>query len=236
MTSIPKSISSRRRLSDRPSRANFEAAYGPRNGAAIFPPTEPMLTILPGAPAQGPVGAEQREERLGHGEHGHEVHLELPAELIKGHVHQGPEHGDAGIVDQAHEGGTGKALSDEVDGCRNGARVRHVEQQRGEPAAELRGEARGVLPPAHASEDMDALPDQHAGYSIADAGGNPRDDNASSRGIHCAAYPTCSQVPDFSERNNASSTFMLSIASCGGVGAGPPSRTAREKGSNISTY
>ena len=49
-------------------------------------------------------------------------------------------------------------------------------------------------------------------------------------------YPTCSQPPDFSERNSASSTFKLSMASCGGVGTGPPSRTALENGSNISTY
>ena len=46
-------------------------------------------------------------------------------------------------------------------------------------------------------------------------------------------YPTFSQDPDFSDRKSASSTFMLLMASCGGVGTSPSPRTAREKPSNI---
>ena len=47
---------------------------------------------------------------------------------------------------------------------------------------------------------------------------------------------TFSQEPDFSERKRASSTFMLLMASCGGVGTEPPSRMARENPSNIIWY
>lgn len=50
MTSMPKSISSRRRLSDMPSMACLEAAYAPMNGAANLPPTDDTMTMRPGGP------------------------------------------------------------------------------------------------------------------------------------------------------------------------------------------
>ena len=46
----PNTISSRRRLSEKPSRPNFEAAYAPVNGPAILALVELMLTILSGVP------------------------------------------------------------------------------------------------------------------------------------------------------------------------------------------
>jgi len=45
---MPNGSISRRRLSDRPSIANFEALYGAANGVATRPPTELMLIMRPG--------------------------------------------------------------------------------------------------------------------------------------------------------------------------------------------
>src|SRR5215831_14534668 len=50
ITSMPNGSSSRRKPSDNPSSANFEAAYGERNGTAFLPPTELILTMRPGVP------------------------------------------------------------------------------------------------------------------------------------------------------------------------------------------
>jgi hypothetical protein len=50
ITSIPNRISSRRRLSENPSKPNFDAAYAPVNGPAIRALVELTLTILPGVP------------------------------------------------------------------------------------------------------------------------------------------------------------------------------------------
>src|SRR6267154_1352693 len=47
ITLTPNGSSSRRRLSEIASRANLEAAYGPRNGSAPRPATELMLTMRP---------------------------------------------------------------------------------------------------------------------------------------------------------------------------------------------
>src|SRR6266705_3267054 len=49
ITRTPKGSSSRRRLSEIASKANLDAAYGPRNGRAERPATELMLTIRPRA-------------------------------------------------------------------------------------------------------------------------------------------------------------------------------------------
>src|SRR6266516_371331 len=49
ITRTPKGSSSRRRLSEIASKANLDAAYGPRNGRAERPATERMLTIRPRA-------------------------------------------------------------------------------------------------------------------------------------------------------------------------------------------
>src|SRR5256885_8678572 len=47
ITQTPNGSSSRRRLSEMASNANFDAAYGPRNGRAPRPATELMLTMRP---------------------------------------------------------------------------------------------------------------------------------------------------------------------------------------------
>src|SRR5574339_343294 len=52
MTSIPYSISSRRKLSEKPSNPCFEAAYAPTNGPPNLPPVELMLMIRPGFPCK----------------------------------------------------------------------------------------------------------------------------------------------------------------------------------------
>src|SRR5690606_28610151 len=49
-TSMPNITSSRRSASEKPSTANLEAAYGPRNGMARIPATEEILMMRPGAP------------------------------------------------------------------------------------------------------------------------------------------------------------------------------------------
>ena len=50
MTSMPKSISSRRKLSDMPSKPCLEAAYAPMKGAANLPPIDETMMMRPGGP------------------------------------------------------------------------------------------------------------------------------------------------------------------------------------------
>ena len=93
---MPHGASSTRSTSANASSACFDAAYGPRNGSALRPPTEPMSTRARVLPERG-------QHRLEHGDLADDVHLELTAELVERDELERRRDRDARVVDEPVE-------------------------------------------------------------------------------------------------------------------------------------
>ena len=141
-TPIPHGASSTRNESAIASSACFDAAYGPRNGSALRPPTEPISTTRPCD------SAKRGKERLQHGDLPDDVHLELAAKLVERDELERRCDRDAGVVDEAVQ-----LAADDLGSGRDRRGVRDVELERLDavPAQPL-----GVLLAADATEDAPA--------------------------------------------------------------------------------
>ena len=114
--------------------------------------------------------AQERQECLGHRHDAKDVHLELPAQLIHGKVHQRPADGNPCIVDQPEETLIPYPGGDHLRRLLYCVRVGHVHQQRRQPCAQFRFHARGVFLPADGPEYMTSVLDQVRRGRVSDTG------------------------------------------------------------------
>ena len=162
MTSIPNSISSRRRLSDSPSMRVLGGGIGRRHRIAVLAGDRGDHHDPPLRSLQGRIGAEQRAESLGRNDRPDEVDLHLAAEFVGGEFEHGTRDRNAGIVDEAGERFAVEGAPDLARGGQHGGLIGDVEDQRREVRAELALEAVGVGLLAHAAEYAKAAVEQQS--------------------------------------------------------------------------